>query len=482
MVSSTNPQRRNNNPDNAIGQEIRIDDSSPDGGACVMYGGGGNSAAQGLVPNNGEYELGSISGDCNYCIGCQPRRMDTGVGCEGFAYRCAGVGGGFPSYKRTRYNAPIDTCCTNNGEKTVGNQTCDPKYKMAENSPDCDPTYTSRCNPGGDLPDGSGSNKGMLFNDSKCKAWCNNHTGICDPWYKANCSAYMIEQGNTDCLNWCKRNPNLCNTKISQYCVGKNLDSQFCKDKMIELGGNDTYVEHWCSNYPDDPFCSCQKALYSADIQVDPNVKAAFARPECYVKECSSGVAYKNTNMRQSKGCPPMNVCINKMNILGNDNMSLDNIVQKCEQAITVVNPVVNDPPITMGTTAGAAAANPAPTTPGIATTTKTTTETTTRSVPDASGKMPTGNTSGDVASGSIDSGLPDGAAKQFNTSINDIKAKFTNADSKTKLIFLFFIFIIIMAIGIGVMSGGSSEEIPVQKIDINQPSAPPVEKESSWW
>jgi hypothetical protein len=293
MVRATNPQRRNNNPNDRIDQEIQVDD------ACVIYGGGGNSAAETMVPGNGEYSFAGIKGSCNYCIGCMPKLMDGPAGCEeGFWKNCASSGGGFPIYKRTSYKAPTFECCAT-GNQTIGDKTCDPKYSNS-NSAECGSSMTRLCDPTNDLNKGSVDN---LFTNPKCQAFCEQNDTNCKSMYRSACS-------------------------------GDNLNTKRCKDKLMELGGSDTTVSNWCNQgyNMDDPFCSCFKALSAANNQTDSTVRSYLARPECYITQCSSGSGYKTTNMRNGQACPPVQNCINTLNIVGNTDLDVSNINQTCDQ------------------------------------------------------------------------------------------------------------------------------------------------------
>jgi len=225
--------------------------------------------------------------------------MDSSSGCQGFFHNCASAGGGFPHYKRTSYRAPTYECCVT-GSQTIGDKTCDPKYSGGPHTAACGPSMTRLCDPSNDLNKGSPNN---LFTNPKCQTFCSLNSKNCEAMYRSACS-------------------------------GDNLNSQRCKDKLIELGGSDTTVANWCNQGVniDDPFCSCFKALSSANDQTDAEVKSYLARPECYTKQCSSGAGYKTANMRIAQGCPPVQNCINTLNIVGNTDLNVSGIIQTCNQ------------------------------------------------------------------------------------------------------------------------------------------------------
>jgi hypothetical protein len=286
MVNWTDPQRRGNNPDDGLGVEIKMDD------ACVTYTNEGKqNATDNLVPNNGEYEYTKTSGDCNYCMGCMPKRGDWGAGCSGFFWQCASVGGGIPYYKRVSYLAPKKQCCTGGGVTTIGDKTCHPDYLAGPNSTSCDDIFSAKCD--------------------------------------------TIEGVMTDqCKTWCSRNSSKCDSKIREYCsLPGNLDNQVCKDKAVKIGDMDYAVDTWCASHPDDRFCSCYKAI-NTQVPEGSDIKRALSRPECYVTECSSGMGYKYTNMRDGKSCPTVEICDNSITVGSATSSVFKNITQTCNQSI----------------------------------------------------------------------------------------------------------------------------------------------------
>lgn len=282
--SASTPTNKFNNPNDTMQTAVSMNDM------CVS--GGNTSSATKYMPQNGEYEMAGTTGNCNYCINCEPRLMEKGSGCDGGGL-CANGGGSIPQYRRKSYNADKTTCCTNGGGATVGDQTCDPKYKNGVNTQECNDVYQGIC-------DGTG------LTSSTCKTWCN-------------------------------LNPTLCKSRTQSFCnTGNNMAYSFCQDAAKAIGGMDAGTTRWCSANKDSDFCSCYKSINETSNElIDPESKAILSRPECYVTKCSSGTAYQYDNMKSNKSCPPVNLCKNTISIIGNTEVNLANVTQSCAQSIT---------------------------------------------------------------------------------------------------------------------------------------------------
>jgi hypothetical protein len=318
---TTDPQRRPNDPNDEIGQVIQMND------ACVFHGVGGMSQAARLIPDNGEYSWAGTTGSCAVCSTCAPRRMERSGDCDDSGH--CGWDGTIPQYKRTSYTAPVDECCIKQA-KTIGNKTCDPKYKDGYLSGNCDNTFSNYC-----------ANKGSgALTDDKCKAWLNRAGSGGDSVLNNVCVGNAL----TDdiCQNWCLRNPEKCSTNFASYCSDPDMfgDGSYCRVKSRDLGFEvDEAVRTFCVNNPEDEYCACYSALNDVEspaAKKDPTLKAILARPECYITKCSSGLAYQTKNMRnnlKTQGCPNVNICQNTVNALGNSSTELKNITQKCDQS-----------------------------------------------------------------------------------------------------------------------------------------------------
>ncbi len=321
---TTNPQRRENNPDDALDAVIQIND------ACVFRGSGGESQAAGLIPDNGEYSWAGTTGSCAVCSICAPKRMAKSDGsCDGSG-NC-GWEGTIPQYKRTSYSAPIDDCCLQQ-VKTINNKTCDPKYKDGYLTDNCNSTLSNYC-----------SKKGSsALSDEKCKLWLNRVGTTGDIVLNNVCVGDSLT--SDICQNWCARNPINCATNFKDYCkTGSMLEKgSYCRTKSLEPGFEiDEPVGNFCAEHPNDEYCACYKAINDSTSEAakkDPVIRSILARPECYVTTCASGLAYQTKNMRnnlKTQGCPNVNVCQNTLNSLGNTSSNLNNITQRCDQSQT---------------------------------------------------------------------------------------------------------------------------------------------------
>lgn len=321
---TTDPQRRQNNADDPLNQAIQMTD------ACVFKGSGGSSQASGLIPDNGEYSWAGTTGSCAVCSTCAPRRMEKSDGSCDDSLRC-GWEGEVPQYKRTGYNAPVDDCCLN-GVKTVGNKTCDPKYRDGYATSNCDSTYLNYCNSGT-----------RIFDDPKCVSWINRVGTSADNILNNKCVGDKL---TTDiCKKWCERNKAQCAANFKSYCKlpTQFTDGSYCKTQSMVPGFEvDDAVQTFCADHADDDFCACFKAVNQASSDAaikDPTLRAILARPECYVTKCSSGLGYQTSNMRnnlKSSTCPSVNVCQNTLNAMGNTSTDLANITQSCQQSQSV--------------------------------------------------------------------------------------------------------------------------------------------------
>ena len=240
-------------------------------------------------PDNGEFQAGSNAGSCQACT-----HWDAD-GCE-----CTGTGtskaGKRPTIKRKAYKADPLQCCLAPGNPSIGNVTCDPKYRN-RNGEDCRP---------------------------KMKEYC------------------VGEKLNSDeCADFCQQNKGACDVELTKFCADKN---------SFEKPENETY----------DSICSCFYPQKVYDDYLDkvvvkfPKVdKSQFsANPQCIHSKCESAMVKPN----QESDCPDNNVqvCLQNVNIKGDnmamkDNATIDIHAQAdCEQMIeknknAVINIVKSD-------------------------------------------------------------------------------------------------------------------------------------------
>ncbi len=306
------PQVHTNNANDELGAIKVMTD------ACVSTTTGGINKAQYLIPNNGEYTLAGTSGSCAVCSTCSPRQMEKSDGSCDKSGHC-GWAGQYPQYKRVFYNADKDACCLNMKD-TEGNLTCNPKYRTGPKSTYCDKFYTNYC-----------ADMNNIFG-TKCQSFCERRPDLCN--YSQACTVTGLG-GNNDiagsgtCNTWCSANPTICNPKIREFCTknnGQNLNTNFCKDSLIQIGGVDNQIITWCSTHPSDPFCSCiyPKIAYTGD---DPSLRA-LANPRCFDQTCMVS-GYPTTTQRET--CPTtLKVCGNVINMADATAATIEKANQNC--------------------------------------------------------------------------------------------------------------------------------------------------------
>ena len=119
------------NPIQAINDpQIEINEVRDIQGACGDAGTAANSLSK-YIPQNWEYEFVSGRGSCHFC-GKPPHAMTCSTGCSD---GCCAIVGSKGGYKRVSYNADPLQCCLAQ-TATIGNFTCDPKYRN-NTSEDC---------------------------------------------------------------------------------------------------------------------------------------------------------------------------------------------------------------------------------------------------------------------------------------------------------------------------------------------------------
>lgn len=232
-------------------------------------------------PNNGEFEW-LLGGSCSMCSD-----PSTGYGCSGCT-SAGSIGGKKPAVKRIAYNGdPVQCCLT--GNAIVNGNTCDPKYRGGSGSSDCSSVVSNVC--------------------------------ASDP-------------STSTCRTWGTTNKDLYNGYVKSYCSNiNNLKTQFCKDKVIEIGGVDSTYQQLCNDpqYKDTQFCSCGVSYptdYADIINSNPQIKNVLDNPKCYNKTCVQ-YGYQTSNQRAFT-CPNLNICSNVINLTDSTDSSANRNVQTC--------------------------------------------------------------------------------------------------------------------------------------------------------
>jgi hypothetical protein len=190
-------------------------------------------------PANGEFTYGGCGSRCDLCL--------LQYGCD-----CAGsiLSGHRGTVKRVAYRGPIDECCMTR-LSTVGNTTCDPRYRNYNPSNDCDETMKRECN----VQD--------KWNTRPCIDWATE----------------IINKNKTSDLSplidWCSKGDNF----QTEACVS------VCS-KLTDKGQKslcDRPLQSYCNAHPNDPNCECLLARKIRPVIDKLKVNASKA---CWYEPC----------------------------------------------------------------------------------------------------------------------------------------------------------------------------------------------------
>jgi hypothetical protein len=245
-----------------------LDQVKPIDGMCFPKG-HSEEWLRSYIPSNDEYEFVECGGHCNYCSLDIPKSTDCNPGCA--SIDCCAISGVKGCYKRIGYNADPEHCCIFD-VNTIGDNTCDPKYKNPKN---CSQYLRDFCT--NDLP----------FRHPICKKWCGNGCKIRKAEY---CNEHIFEPF---CQEFCHKNNGLCDSGMEQYC----------------------------KVFPDEEICSCI------------NSKVQEYNPICVDRKCIDH-GYQTISMMNARGqgCQIID-CKSQIN-LENQKIDLHDIIieQNCGQ------------------------------------------------------------------------------------------------------------------------------------------------------
>jgi hypothetical protein len=245
-------------------------------------------------PNNGEFGWGGLGTNCRMCSGAI-----VGFGCESAG--CASFGGKKPTVKRLRFGADATSCCLADGAKTIGNLTCDKKFRSLAGE-GCKDVGYKYCVVGD-----------RLLTDARCKKFAAAQPSLVkgrieeimnDPQYIKNSWAQ----------DWCAKNPGMCDKSMAAFC---NAD-------------------------PTSSRCLCLNSKVRTVAGMDLN-------PKCVDSACMRSGAYTTQNMKGS--CQITAVECKQYNTLVNSGVMLSsNLVpsQNCSvtsggDVNTTTPPAVNE-------------------------------------------------------------------------------------------------------------------------------------------
>jgi hypothetical protein len=193
------------NPEDAIGTVLTVP------GGCAPLGTGVSYLSE-YIPDNGEYSWAGEGSACYFCSFDKPNSIGCSVGCDGIS--CCAIVGHTGTYKRTSYKADPKQCCLQSAS-TIGNLTCDPKYRNPTSS-NCYEYVKDYCLTGDNI-----------FTADVCASWCANNVQECNQAKSKICND-PSQFTNGYCKDWCLQNPGLCDTSATMYCSKDKTKDTFC--------------------------------------------------------------------------------------------------------------------------------------------------------------------------------------------------------------------------------------------------------------
>ena len=212
------PHQMENNPQDRINQHRDITDGCGPAGSV-------KGKLYNKIPNNGEYEWAGEGGGCHYASSKSGGySMTCSAGCTHGHCAIAGRKG---TYKRVRYKASDNSCCTGQaaGNWTVGKVTCHPDARGVTKTR-CVPIMKKEC------AGGRGDN---IFGKSYCQEFCldSKYKPWCDQQKTTRCST-AAAMNTSGCKTWCMANPDKCTKGIGEMCKGDTIFTQDVCSKWCE--------------------------------------------------------------------------------------------------------------------------------------------------------------------------------------------------------------------------------------------------------
>lgn len=160
---------------------------------------------------------------------------------------------------------------------------------------------------------------------------------VCDtqPSVQAYCSDRDNITKDQNCIDTCIRQNNFgqqswCNTPIKNYCVGKNLETETCR-QYCSAGNLDSNPE--LAAFCDNAYTNyCQSKNYSIydqkrQEQLCGCINSPLPLSFCVDSKCTNNIALSTSRQRQivqQSGCP--NICLQNLVVDGNAIVNIDNL------------------------------------------------------------------------------------------------------------------------------------------------------------
>jgi len=190
------------------------------------------------------------------------------------------------------------------------------------------------------------TNTPMLTSNSNCINWCRDNPNECNDVKKSYCED---NPQDSNCVDWCDKKDiksDICIQTLRNFCKGNNLTSDSCKHYCEKKDVNcDSELKDYCNSLGDkainEPICGCFMNLpfYKKffDSLSGEGIAISIPDADCFYPKCVNSSMktsrWKNLEEQKKATCPNVNQCINSIKI--NVDGSIDTKEFKIEQKNT---------------------------------------------------------------------------------------------------------------------------------------------------